>query len=285
MAKLVPVEGRDVAQAGDTASISYVMQIGDDTPRTIEDSSLVIEPGKFIDGHGEQLSGLKVGASKTFEEIFDTEGPAEAKGKPAKVTVTLKGLKQKELPALDDEFAKDVAAGVSTLEELKASLKDNLGQRAKNRTEEERDNAVLKKLVELNPVEAPPALVDTTAERLAKSFIQGLFNQGLGQLPNLDGIVQRLKNDSMERAIYQVKSFFLLDAVATAENLDVTADELNAQIADRAAAEGVSVDKVKARYRTPSALADLASSIRNGKALRFLVGSAKVTSEPQDAAE
>lgn len=279
MSTLVPVEGREVVEMGDVVSISYEMDfVGTSRPIAKRDDSLVrVEAGQFIDGRGEKLVGAKVGETREFTEEFPNEDVAdELKGKTAAIKVTVKGLKKRELPALDDEFAKDTGRGVESLEALKASIRKELEDGAAEENKRSRRNALLEKLVEANPLEVPPALVESAAERIAEDFVENLARRGL-PIDMKNPIVEQFKREAQPRAVFDVKGHFLLDAVAKAENLEVKPEEIDARMAKISQEQGVELERVKAAYRRAQNLAGLISTMRNEKALELVEASAKLT--------
>jgi trigger factor len=279
---LVPLEGRDTAETGDFGDVSYEFTVeGSDRPAQKRDGGLVkIEAGQFIDGHGEQLVGMKIGETREFSETFSDEHSPELAGKTAQFKVTLSGLKKRELPALDDEFAKD-ARGVETLGELRQKLREELEKRANDAQRREKRDAILEALVEKNPIEVPPALVDHQATRIATNFVYSLMRQGM-QIDENSPIVQQLKNDALPRATTEVKTYFLLDAVAKAENFQVSADDLNKKLKEIADEEGQPLEKITARYRTPQALSGLMGLVQNERAMDLLEQESKVTIKPAE---
>lgn len=278
MATLVAVEGRDDVQFGDVASISYEMTfLGTSrAPATRDDALVRVEHGLFIDGKGEKLVGAKVGEVREFTEDFPSEDVAdELKGKQAHVKVTVKGLKKREMPGLDDEFAKDVG-GAESLADLKEKIRKDLETQAAESNKRDRRNALLQKLVELNPLEVPPALVDNAAERFAEDFVQNLARRGL-PMDGKSPVVEQFKREVQPKALFDVKSFFLLDAVAKAEGVEVKSEDLDARMEKIAAEEGIPVARVRQAYRTAGSIGGLIGTLRNEKALEIVESHAKVT--------
>lgn len=284
MATVVPVEDRDTAQLGDLATVSYELSVeGQDKTESRDEATIEIVPGEMLDGQGGKLEGLKVGESRTVTETFGEGASDELKGKQATFQVTLKGLKRRELPALDDELAKDIG-GVESLEELRAKTRADLEENAQNEYKAARRQALLDKLVELNPLEVPPALVDDMAEKMAFQVVQGLARRGIDQ-ENLVRLFEALKKDAMGRAAGEVRTFFLLDAVAKAENVEVSREDAQAEIAQIAEREGAPVEQVRSRYAAPEALTSLMGSMRTDRALAIVEQTAQFSSPPPAPAE
>jgi trigger factor len=275
---LVPIEGREEAQLGDFANVDYDIEIPGAKPEKREGGLLRVTPGLITDGEGEKLVGQKIGETREYTETFSDEAPPDKKGKEARIRLTLTGLKKEELPELDDEFAKDVR-NLDTLDALRADIRATMEKHTEEEKKSDLRAAILKKLVELNPLEVPPALVDSAAERMAWDLLRSITSQGM-QLPGLEGIVQRVKADAIPRATEEMKGLFLLDAVAKAENIEVAPEEVQAKMEAIAAEQNIPVAKVQAHYRGREAVAGLISSLRNDKAMAVLEAAARVTVQP-----
>jgi trigger factor len=278
MADLVPLEGREEAQMGDYATVDYEVTIEGRKPQTRDGGLIQLEPGLFLSGNGEKLAGQKIGETREFDESFPTDRTDELKGKSAHVKVKVTGLKHRQVPALDDELAKE--RGSESLAALRAELRTELETQAAEARKAATRAALIDRLIEKNPVEVPPALVDSTAHRLAHDILRNFSNRGI-ELPGGHELVDRLKIDALPRATIDVKSYFLLDAVAKAENIQVTPEELEKKFEDIAAEEGTPVAKVKTRYRTAESVVGLNGVIRNEKAMAIVEESAKVLVQPE----
>ncbi len=282
MATTVTVEGRDTVQSGDIAGIDYEMAFpGTSRPPAKRSDALIrVEAGQFIDGRGEKLVGAKIGETREFSEAFEGEDVSdELKGKSAEVKVTVTAIKKRERPELDDEFAKDVG-GADSLDALKAKIREDLEKQASENNKRLRRNAIMEKLIEENPLEVPSALVDNAAERIAEEFVQNLARRGV-PLDAKNPIVEQVKREAQPRATADVKGYFLLDAVAKAEGLEVKPEEVDAKMVEIATEEGIAPERVRAAYRSASALAGLIGSMRNERAIAALEASATFTAAPK----
>lgn len=286
LSTLEPVEGRDVAEMGDVADIAYevVFEGTGRAPQKRDDALVRIEAGRFIEGHGEALAGLKVGDSKEIVETFpeDEETTAELRGKDARIQVTLKGLKRREVPAIDDELAKEM--GKENLEELRGEIRENLQKEVDEENKRSRRQSLMKALLEKNPLEVPPAMVDQAAERAATEVVQGFIQRGL-PVRDPQALIAQFKENATEQARFDVQSFFLLDAVAKAEGFEVTPDELQAHIEKIAVEANVPVERVKAQFATSDSLSGLAGQLREQKAYDFVEQEASLTATPKAAEE
>lgn len=280
MSDLVPIEGREEAGMGDYGTVDYEVTIEGRKPQTREGGLIQIEPGLFLSGNGERLVGQKIGETREFVENFPDDRTDELKGKSAQVKVKLTGLKHRQVPALDDELAKE--RGLETLDALRAQVRGELESTAAEERKAATRAALIDRLIEKNPIEVPPALVDSTAHRLAHDILRNFSQRGI-ELPGGHELADRLKVDALPRATTDVKSYFLLEAVAKAENIEVTPEELEKKLEEVAAEDGEPLAKVKARYRTPQSQIGLNGVIRNEKAMQIIENAAKVTALPDEA--
>ncbi|MGP3559607.1 trigger factor [Geobacillus sp. BK01] len=249
-AELVVKEDGTV-ENGDTAVIDFEGFV-DGEPfegGKAENYSLEIGSGTFIPGFEEQLVGMKAGEEKEIEVTFPEEYHAEQlAGKPAVFKVKVHEVKAKQLPALDDEFAKDVDEEVETLDELKAKIRARLEEAKKNEAEAAVRNAVVEKAAANAEIDIPAVMVQNETDRMLREFDQRLQMQGLNlqlyyQFSGQDeaALREQMKEDAEKR----VRAALTLEAIAEAENIDVTDEEVNEELEKMAAAYNLSVDKLK----------------------------------------
>lgn len=195
-----------------------------------ENYELTIGSGAFIPGFEEQLIGAKVGESKDVNVDFPEDYSAEdLKGKPALFKVTVKELKAKELPELDDELAKDVSE-FDTLEELKADIKAKQEENNNQKAKKDFENGVITKVVEASEVEIPQAMVDREVEYMVKDLDYRLKYQGMDiqKYTEMMGItVDAIKEDFKDMAKTRVKTNLVLEAIAKAENITVSDEDID----------------------------------------------------------
>ncbi len=190
---------------------------------------LEIGSGTFIDNFEEQLIGLTVGDKKEVNVTFpEAYGKEELNGKPAMFEVEVKGIKVKELPELDDEFAKDVAA-VDTFEELKANLKNTLEKNNDDKAEREFEEAVITAIIENTNMEVPEVMVTKEIDSMMKDLEGRLKYQGL----NLDqymeftgNTVEKMRDFMKENAERKVKADLVLEEIAKVEEIKATEEQL-----------------------------------------------------------
>ncbi|WP_226583473.1 trigger factor [Halobacillus litoralis] len=200
--------------------------------------SLEVGSGSFIPGFEEQLVGKKAGEETEVEVTFPEEYHAEdLAGKAATFKVKLHEVKGKELPELDDEFAKDVDEDVESLEELKNKTRERLEEQKKTDAENSKRDSLVTQASENAEVEIPDAMVDTELDRMVQEFEQRLQMQGMtkdmyfqftGQ--DEDALREQMKEDAAKR----VKTNLTLEAISEAENVEVTDEDVNAELENMA---------------------------------------------------
>ncbi|KAB3530071.1 trigger factor [Alkaliphilus serpentinus] len=219
---------------------------------TAENQTLVIGSGQFIPGFEDQLIGAKVGDEVEVKVTFPEEYHAkELAGKEAVFLVKIHEIKEKELPALDDEFAKDVSE-FDTLEELKADLKNNLEKKAKDGAERDHRNNIVEKVVNSVEINIPDAVVERQIDSMLRDFQVQLSYQGL----NLDYYYQMtstkeedLKNQMREDAIARVKTQLVIEKIGQQEGITASDEEVEEEISKLATQYKQEVDKFKKDLR------------------------------------
>lgn len=242
-----------------------------------ENYSLVIGSGTFIPGFEEQLIGMAAGEEKDIEVTFPEEYHAEQlAGKPAVFKIKLHEIKTKQLPALDDEFAKDVDEEVETLDALKEKIKERLTKEKKEEAEAALRDAVVQKATENAQMDIPEVMVKNETDRMIREFEQRLQMQGL----NLDLYYQfsgqdeaALREQMKEEAEKRVRVTLTLEAIVKAENIDVTEEEVEKELQEMASLYNLSVDQLKELLGT---LDGLKEDLKMRKAIDFLVENSKV---------
>lgn len=239
--------------------------------------SLVIGSGQFIPGFEDQIIGMKAGEEKDVNVSFPEEyHAAELAGKPAVFKVNLHEIKYKELPELDDEFAKDVNDEVETLDELKANLKEKLQADKEHQAMHAKQDAVIGKAVENATVDIPEAMIKSEVDRMMKEFEQRLQMQGL----NLELYFQfsgqdeaALREQMQADAEGRVKTNLVLEAIVAAENIEVSEEDLEKEYENIAGMYQTSVEDVKKMLGGNNYVEE---DLKVRKAIDFLVENSKV---------
>ncbi len=234
LATLVPVEGRSAA-SGDVAVLSF-SGVYSDTNEAISGGSsdameVELEEGRMIPGFVEGVIGMAVGDSKTIDCQFPESYPQEdAAGRQARFEISLKDLKSRELPALDDAFAQQ-ASDKATLAELRADLETRLKDDAERRAKASRQDALLAALVEELEVELPETLVQQEIRNLVEQTAGQIAQQGMDvkKLFTPD-LVRSLMDTSRPEAEERLRRSLALKALASAEKIELEAQELEAKV-------------------------------------------------------
>lgn len=215
------------------------------------DYPLTIGSGAFIPGFEEKLIGAEIGKEVEVDVTFPEEYHAkELAGKPAVFKCTVKEIKVKELPELDDDFAQDVS-DFDTLEEYKADIRKKVEEKKAADAKAKKEDEVIEKIIEGATMEIPDAMVETQAERMVDEFAQRLQMQGLSMEQYLQftgGNVQAMVEQSKPQALKRIQSRLVLDAVAAAENLTATDEEVDAELAKMAEQYKMEVEKLKEMF-------------------------------------
>jgi trigger factor len=277
-ARIVEVEDRP-AKEGDILTIDYAGYMDGEQFEggTAENQTLEIGSGRFIPGFEEQLIGKNKGEEVEINVTFPEEYHAEElAGKPAVFKVKIHEIKEKELPELDDEFAKDVSE-FDTIDELKEDIKKKLEENSKNREKIDNENKVIEKVVEAAKVDVPEVLIDREVDYQLGDFEQRLLMQGLRleqylQLTNtkLDDLKEQLRPNAEK----MVKMELVLEAISKKENIEATDDEIDQELEKMAKQYNQDVDKFKKKMRNED-LDFIKMGIIKRKTVDFLVENAK----------
>lgn len=248
-ARTITVEDRAVAQ-GDMVSLDFegfVDGVAFEGGKG-ENYDLTIGSGMFIPGFEDQLVGAEIGKEMEVNVTFPEEyGAKELAGKAAMFKCTVNGIKVKELPEVDDDFAQEVSE-FDTLDEYKADIKARLLKDKEDDAKRAKEDAVIEKIIETAQMEIPEAMVDFQADQLVDDFAQRLQYQGLSmeQYCQFTGMtVESYKEQMKPTALKRIQSRLVLEAVAKAENIEVTEDDLELEMARLADMYQMDVAKVK----------------------------------------
>lgn len=242
----------DAAEEGDTVVIDFEgYKDGEKFDGgSAENHSLELGSGQFIPGFEDQLIGAKSGDEKDVEVTFPEEyGAEELAGQDVVFKVVVHEVKEKRVPELDDEFAKDVDDEVETLDELKDKIRQQLEKSKDRAANEATDDEAIQKAVENAEVpEIPEAMIDEEVDRQFNLFINNLQQQGISKDQYMSMIgtsEQELRDQFRNEADFNVKTNLVLEAIAKAENIDVTTEDIDAEIKDLAEQYGMEEDRVR----------------------------------------
>lgn len=241
------------------------------------DYPLTIGSHSFIDTFEEQLIGKNIGeevdVNATFPEEYHAE---ELKGKPALFKVTVKEIKKKELPELDNDFVEDVSE-FSTVDEYKASIKTKIEEKKADEAKSAKEEATIEKIIEGAKMEIPDAMVDSQVRQMAEDFARRISAQGLtiDQYFQYTGLTSdKLLEQMRPQALKRIQSRLVLEAVADKENFEVTDEDVNNEINDMASAYQMEADKLK-DLLTDADKENMKRDIQVKKAVEFVTENAK----------
>ena len=242
-----------------------------------ENYPLTIGSHSFIDTFEEQLIGQNIGEEITVNVTFPEEYQAEElAGKPAKFIVTVKEIKEKILPELDDEFAGEVSE-FDTVAEYKADVKTKILERKEKEAKSEKENAVISAIVEDSKMDIPEAMIETQTRQMVEDYAQRLQQQGLSieQYFQFTGLTpEKLLEQMRPQAEKNIKNRLILEAVVKAENIEASEEDFDKEIERMAAMYQMEADKLKdliGEYEQKQIKIDIAIQ----KAVDFVVNEAK----------
>ncbi len=275
----VEVEDRPVAM-GDTVNLDYAGSVDGVAfaGGTAEGQTLKIGSGSFIPGFEEQMVGMAIGEEKDLEVTFPEQYHSEElAGKAAVFHVKVNSITETQLPALDDDFAKDISE-FETLDEYKADVRAKLEAQAAERDQNAFTNAVLEAVIGNAAVEIPEAMIQRQIDSMIREFEYRLSSQGLKLedfMKYTGSDMNALREQYRAQAIKSIKAHLVLEAIEQAEGIDATEEQVDAQIAQFAPQTGKSVEELKEQLTEADRAYFKADAIRDN-CVKFLCDSAKI---------
>ncbi|WP_211653905.1 trigger factor [Planococcus alpniumensis] len=279
MAELTVKEDGQV-ENGDTAVIDFEGFVDGEAFEggAGNDYSLEIGSNSFIPGFEEQLVGAKTGEQKDVEVTFPEEYHAEElAGKSATFKVMVNEVKAKELPELNDEFAKELDEEVEGLDALRTKMKENLKAEKENASETKMRDELVQKAAENATVEIPQAMIDSEIDRMMQDFEQRLSQQGMNKElyfqfsgQDEDALREQMKADAETR----VRVSLTLEAIAKAENMEVTSEDIDKELEKMAGQFNMDAEQIKTALGGTEMLEN---DIRMQNTVEFLVENAKIS--------
>lgn len=271
--RLVTVEDRESAM-GDTCDINFegfVDDVAFDGGKG-ENYPLELGSNSFIPGFEEQVAGHKAGEEFDVNVTFPEQYEPSLAGKDAVFKCKINEIKAKELPELDDEFAKDVSE-FDTLDELKDDLKKQIAERKEANAKTDFENQIIEQICENMEVEIPECMFTQKCDEMVQDYAYRLQMQGLDlntYLQYLGQTMDQFKEQFMEGAKQQVKTKLALDAIVKAENIEASEEEIEAEVNKLAEQYNMEADKIKAAVPAEQLSADITTR----KAVDFIVDNA-----------
>ena len=275
--RLVTVEDRAL-ENGDTATIDFegfVDGVAFEGGKA-EGHELEIGSGAFIPGFEDQIIGMKIDEEKEINVKFPEEYfSKDLAGKDAKFRVKLHEIKKKELPELDDEFAKDVSE-FDTLKELKESIKEKLEKSNEQKAKYDTEEAAIKAVCEKAKVDIPSGMVEMEVEHMLQDITQRLSYQGLKMeqyLKMIGKTEEEVKKEYEPQAIEAIKSRLTLEAIRKEEKIEASEEEIQAKLEEMAKNYGKKVEEISNNDNLKDYIKE---GIESEKAIDFIVKNAKI---------
>ena len=269
-----PVEGRGVDH-GDTL-VTDLERTEEGKPQKHENVSIELGAKANPPGFDEQLLGLTVGETKTFTIQYPSDYPiGELAGTDVSYTVTVKALKRRVLPDLDDEFAKDL--GLDSLDALRTRVREDLEQEAQHAAERELRGDLMKQLARRLPFEAPASLVEREIDRRVEEFARRLVDQRVD--PRSAGIDWNdFRESQREVAREAIAAALVLDEITRRERLEVSDAEVASEIDRYAERTGRTPAAVRAALEREGGISRVAAGLRREKSIDFVMSRATIVS-------
>ena len=277
-ARFEPVEGRGL-EHGDTALVDLERRAPGGETDTHRGVSVELGATANPPGFDQELAGLESGANKTFTIHFPADYPAaELAGTDMTYTVTVHGIKRRVVPALDDEFAKDLGE-FDSLEALRARVREDLEHEARHGAEREMRAELIKQLAGRVPFEVPASLVEREIGRRIEDFARRLMEQQVD--PRATGIDWNAFRDSQrDPAREAVGGALALDEVARREGLEVSEEEVEREVARYGERTGRTAAAVRAGLEKEGGMSLISAGLRREKSIDFLLARATISGEP-----
>ena len=288
-ATFVPVEGR-AAKDGDFLLIKLKgTPKGENAGDPVEADNIMCHIGaeETLESFTENLRGTNPGDSREFESTYPADYPdPKLAGKTFDFKIDVQGIKEKKLPELNDEFAKEVAGeagGVTTLEEMRKKVRENLEAAKDAQQKSQARERILETLVKSHDFPVPEALVQHQMDVRLERTVRQLAAQGIDpRQVNVDWASMRARQH--DRAVDDVKAELLIDRIASAEKIEVSEEEIDKEIAHLAEHHGgESAQALRARLTKQGALDNMKSQIRNNKTIDWLYSNARIETIKSEA--
>jgi trigger factor len=275
-AAFAPVEGRP-AENGDYVQLKLTgTPEGGGEPIQADSVLCHIGAEETMEPFNENLRGANTGDHKNFDVVYPADYPdAKLTGKTYHYAVEVLGIKNKKLPELNDEFAKDVS-DVTTLDELKKKIREGLEHQRDHKHKELLREKVLAAVVQLHDFPVPDSLVQHQMDVRLERVVRSLAAQGVDpRAVNVDWVT--LRSRQQERASDDVKAELIVDRIATAENIDVTDEEVNHELEHAASHSGESAAAIHARLTKQGTLDRMKAKLRSDKTLDWLAQNSRIS--------
>jgi trigger factor len=274
-AKYMAVEGRAVSMGDYVVSDLECFVDGKSIHKKRENLWLAVDKESFLPGLSEKIVGMNKSESRNIELTLPDKYPDKAvAGKKAVYTVLVKEIKQRALPELNDDFAKEL--GKKDMIELRKEVAREMEEHARVNADVDAENQLLNKLMDDNVFKVPSGFVARQLENMVEDAKRRLSEKGFKK-EELDKKDDEFKERFRKDAERQVRLLFVLDEIANKEHIVVSEDDLNGAYRAISSRTGKKEEEVRAYYESQELVDSLSEKIREGKTIRFLMDSAKIT--------
>ena len=277
-ARFLPDEGRK-AQTGDLAEFAFTATSGGETVDRNDDVSIVLVNGiPFGMEFQEKMMGVGAWDTRSFEISFPAGHPVpKYAGKTVAFEVTVRNVRERKLPELDDEFVKQFG-DVTGLDDMRGKMREKLLAEAEARSRQAADEVLRRGLVDRNVFDVPATLVKRQTVAMIQDTVERMGAQGV-DLKKMKMDVDKMSERLAPGAERMVRVSLLLDAIARQENIDVAFSEIDAEMKRMAEVEGVDLEKVRETYGSEERLDSLRDRLLERKIMNFLLENAEVKEE------
>jgi len=276
-ARFEPVEGRGIEE-GDTVTLDVERKPAGEGEKGDHHHDVVVEIGAKANppGFDDHLKGLESGADKSFTIHYPEDyAIKEMAGTSLDYAIKVKDIRKRVLPALDDEFAKDVGE-FDTLEALRARIEQDLQREAEQEADRNLRADLLKELAARVTVDIPDSLVERELDRRTEEFARRLMDQNIDpRRANIDW--DQFRDSQRDASRESVKSALVLDEISRRENVTVSEEEIDKDVAQYAERSGLTPTALRARLEKEGALSRLAAGLRREKTIDYVLSQAQVT--------
>jgi trigger factor len=243
-------------------------------PERLEEAGVEIGAAANPPGFDDHLLGVTPGTEKSFRVSFPADYAVESlAGRELDYAIEVTGIRRKHVPALDDEFAKDL--GYDSLDKLRERVAENLKREAGRNQERNVRQELLQQLAQRVPFDAPEVLVAREVDRRVEEFVHQLIEQRIDPMrAQIDW--EQFRTEQREPAVNTVKCMLMLDEIARREKLTVSDEELDGELEKFAASANQPIDTVRARLEKEGAIGRVYAGLRREKAIDFALGNATV---------
>ena len=286
-AQMVPVEDRP-SEVGEIVTVNLTGRVATadaeaaESPEDeIKQDELNIELGAdgVLKEFTEALTGVQAGEHRTFSVTYPADyKPEKFAGRTVNYTAEVTAVRAKELPELDDDFARTVSEDFKTVDELRADIRARLERDLAQKSEGELRNSAVEALVDRNRFDVPEYVVEKQIDSRMKSMFREMSSQGMDpRLLKIDW--EGVRDGQRERAEREVRASFILDSIAEIEKIEVSDEELSREIQQFAESVGQTEEVLRARLTKDGRLDSIAEQVRHRKALDLVITSAEIRTE------